>query len=466
MPAKARSSRYADRAALQSLGLFEANSALKRIRARTNSRLDTNLIETKILADLLPHQREFVCNWEQRYLLYVGGLGSGKSYSSVAKAILLAFRSQGEFHIYLEPTYVMLNDIAIPTWTKLLDKYDIPNTMRISPQPSFTLHLPKGDTTILLRPLMNVERLVGINAASLVIDEADTVKQEIAEAALIKLQGRVRVGKCPQICFASTPEGRKFVWNFFEKNKTDDKAIYRADTRQNPYLDENYVKDLLANYPPHLAEAYIRGMFVNLETATVFSEYMRDKHVTSVFHAEVNEPVLIGCDFNVGKSSSIYAVMRDSQQGQQLHIFEEYLCRDTFALAEHIKRRFPVQLAKGMVVVYPDSSGSHASTSSTMSDHDILREAGCKVIAERRNPPISETVAHVNNCLHRNQILVNPSTCHDVIEMMESWAYDGSMKPAKGGARDFSHFGDALRYLTWQSMPRPGIGMNRGQRWR
>jgi phage terminase large subunit len=247
MPARARSSRYADRAALQSLGLFEANSALKRIRARTNSRLDTNLIETKILADLLPHQREFVCNWEQRYLLYVGGLGSGKSYSSVAKAILLAFRSQGEFHIYLEPTYVMLNDIAIPTWTKLLDKYDIPNTMRISPQPSFTLHLPKGDTTILLRPLMNVERLVGINAASLVIDEADTVKQEVAEAALIKLQGRVRVGKCPQICFASTPEGRKFVWNFFEKNKTDDKAIYRADTRQNPYLDENYVKDLLAN---------------------------------------------------------------------------------------------------------------------------------------------------------------------------------------------------------------------------
>ena len=391
---------------------------------------------------------------------------SGKSYSSVAKAILLAFRSQGEFHIYLEPTYVMLNDIAIPTWTKLLDKYDIPYTMRISPQPSFTLHLPKGQTTILLRPLMNVERLVGINAASLVIDEADTVKQEVAEAALIKLQGRVRVGKCPQICFASTPEGRKFVWNFFEKNKTEDKAVYRADTRQNPYLDENYVKDLLANYPPHLADAYIRGMFVNLETATVFSEFLREKHVTSVFHAEPNEPVLIGCDFNVGKSSSIYAVMRNSAQGQQLHIFEEFLCRDTFALAEHIKRRFPIQLAKGMCVVYPDSSGSHASTSSTMSDHDILREAGCKVIAERRNPPISETVAHVNNCLHRNQILINPSTCHDVIEMMESWGYDNSLKPAKGGAHDFSHFGDAVRYLTWQSMPRPGVGTSRGQRWR
>ena len=466
MPARARSSRYADRAAVNALGLFEMGSEMKKLKNKSNSRFDTNLAEAKILNDLLPMQREFVCNWEQRYLLYVGGLGAGKSYSSVVKSILLAFRSQGEQHLYLEPTYTMINQVALPTWTKVLDRYDIPYTYRTAPSPIITLKLPKGDTKILLLPLLNYDRLVGINAASLVIDEADTVKQEIAEAALVKLQGRVRVGNAPQICFVSTPEGRKFIWKFFEKEKGVDKALYRADTRSNPYIDENYVKDLLEKYPAHLAAAYIRGEFVNLETATVFSEYIRDKHATSVFHAEQNEPVLIGCDFNVGKSSSIYAVMRNSPQGQQLHIFEEYLCRDTFALVEHIKRRFPIQLSRGMVVVYPDSSGSHASTSSTMSDHDILREAGCKVIAERRNPPISETVAHVNNCLHRDQILVNPSTCHDVIEMMESWAYDNTLKPAKGGTRDFSHFGDALRYLTWQAMPRPGVGMNRGQRWR
>ena len=465
MPAKARSSRYADRAALQSLGLFDSPE-LKKIKNRTNSRFDVELAEFKILNDLLPIQREFVDNWEQRYLLYVGGLGAGKSYSSVAKSILLAFRSQGEQHLYLEPTYVMIQQVALPTWFKVLDKYDIPYSFRTAPSPSITLHLPKGDTKVLMLPLLNYERLVGINAASLVVDEADTVKQDIAEAALIKLQGRVRVGNAPQICFVSTPEGRKFVWNFFEKEKGPDKAIYRADTRSNPYIDENYVKDLLEKYPAHLAAAYIRGEFVNLETATVFSEFSRDVHVTSVFHAELGEPVLIGCDFNVGKSSSIYAVMRPSQHGQQLHVFEEHLCRDTFSLVEHIKRRFPIHLSKGMVIVYPDSSGSHASTSSTMSDHDILREAGCKVIAERRNPPISETVAHVNNHLHRNLILLNPSTCHDMIEVMESWAYDSTLKPAKNGARDLSHFGDAMRYLVWQSFPRPGVGASRGQRWR
>lgn len=458
--------KYADRAALQSLGLFYDPTLIKKFKAQNHTGFDVEHCERRIISDLLPHQRDFVCDFEHRYVLYVGGLGSGKSYSSVSKAILLAFRSQGQTHIYLEPTYVMLSDIAIPTWNAFLNKYDIPYTHRVSPQPSYVLHLPKGDTTILLRPLLNVERLVGINAASLVIDEADTVKQEIAEAALVKLQGRVRVGGCPQICFVSTPEGRKFVWNFFEKNKTDDKQLYRADTRDNPYLDETYVTDLLEKYPPHLVDAYVKGLFTNLETATVFSEFNREINVSKVFHAEDGEVILIGADFNVGKCSSVYAVMRTGERGQTLHLFDEQITRDTFALAEHIKRKFAKHLARGMVIVYPDSSGSHASTSSTMSDHDILREAGIKVIADRRNPPISETVSMANNYLHKKQIMVNAATCNDTVDMLESWAYDGTLKPAKGGTNDRSHFGDAFRYLIWQSMPRPAVGLGRGQRWR
>ncbi|MFZ9326495.1 MAG: terminase large subunit domain-containing protein [Polynucleobacter sp.] len=458
--------KYADKASLQALGLFHDPTAIKAIKARNSNFFDVKLCEQRMIADLLPVQREFVCNFTSRYVLYVGGLGAGKSFSSVVKAILLAFRSQGAQHIYLEPTFPMINQVALPTWFKILDKYNIPYSFRRAPTPEITLKLPKGDTQILLLPLLNYERLVGINAASLVIDEADTVKQEIAEAALIKLQGRVRVGGCPQICFASTPEGRKFIWNFFEKNKSDDKALYRADTRENPYLQEGYVEDLLEKYPPHLVAAYVRGEFVNLETATVFGEYDRMSHKSSVFQAHPGEVVLIGVDFNVGKCSSVYAVMRNSPMGQVLNVFDEHISRDTFALAEHVKRRFAAHLARNMVIIYPDSSGSHASTSSTMSDHDILRESGAKVIAERRNPPISETVAHVNTCFHKNQILINDATCSNLVEVCENWGYDATLKPAKGGKIDYSHFGDALRYLVWQSMPRPAIGMGRGQRWR
>jgi hypothetical protein len=466
MPSKARSMKYADRAALQSLGLFGDSLKIKAIKSRNSNAFDVLTCEQSMVNDLLPVQREFVCDFDHRYSLYVGGLGAGKSYASVVKALLLAFRSQGEQHIYLEPTFPMINQVALPTWFKVMDKYSIPYSFRRAPTPEITLKLPKGDTRVLLLPLLNYERLVGINAASLVIDEADTVKQEIAEAALVKLQGRVRVGNCPQICFASTPEGRKFIWNFFEKNGSEDKKLYRADTRQNPFLQEGYVEDLLEKYPPHLVAAYVRGEFVNLETATVFSEYERINHKSNVFHAEAGEVVLIGADFNVGKCSSIYAVMRNTPSGQIVNVFDEHIARDTFSLAEYIKRKYAAHLARNMVIIYPDSSGSHASTSSTMSDHDILREIGAKVIAERRNPPVAETIAHVNGCFHKKQILINDATCGSLVETCENWNYDSSLRPAKGGRTDYSHFGDALRYLTWQSMPRPAIGMGRGQRWR
>lgn len=633
MPSKPRSLRYAEQAALQSLGLFYDSSKIKSIRNRSNTSFNPEECEAKMMSGLLPTQRDFVGDFENRYVLYVGGLGcmaaeslvevwngakyvktpiadlcsapffvktlagpalafpayrkgyatlyrveledgrkflatkdhqcltplgwgrveqlktgakiavdeatckadfdcrsaplniflqhqqintsflapflrglasaaswgriekieairddyyydfhvpvlnhyiadgvvhhnSGKSYASVIKSILLAFRSPGKQHIYLEPTYGMINTVALPTWFKVLDLYNIPYTFRAAPPPKIYLHLPQGKTEIIMLPLLNYERLVGINAASAVVDEADTVKQEIAEAALVKLQGRVRVGGCPQICFASTPEGRKFIWSFFEKEKSDDKALYRADTRQNPHIDENYVLDLMQKYPPHLVEAYVKGEFVNLETATVFSEYDRVAHRSTVFHAENGEVILIGADFNIGKCSSVYAVMRRSPAGQILHVFDEHIARDTFSLAEHIKKKYAAHLMRNMVIIYPDSSGSHGSTSSTMSDHDILRECGAKVIAERRNPPIAETVAHANNCFHKKQLYINDSTCNDLVEVCDNWGYDSNLKPSKGGRTDYSHFGDALRYLVWQAIERPGIGLGRGQRWR
>lgn len=633
MPSKPRSLRYAEQAALQSLGLFYDSSKIKSIRNRSNTSFNPEECEAKMMSGLLPTQRDFVGDFENRYVLYVGGLGcmaaeslvevwdgakyvktpiadlcsapffvktlagpalafpayrkgyttlyrveledgrkflatkdhqcltplgwgrveqlgpeveiavdgaickadsdyrsapldvflqhhqvntsflapflrcfapaaawgriekieairddhyydfhvpvlnhyiadgvvhhnSGKSYASVIKSILLAFRSPGKQHIYLEPTYGMINTVALPTWFKVLDAYNIPYTFRAAPPPKIYLHLPGGKTEIIMLPLLNYERLVGINAASAVVDEADTVKQEIAEAALIKLQGRVRVGGCPQICFASTPEGRKFIWSFFEKEKSDDKALYRADTRQNPHIDENYVLDLMQKYPPHLVEAYVKGEFVNLETATVFSEYDRVAHRSTVFHAENGEVILIGADFNIGKCSSVYAVMRRSPAGQILHVFDEHIARDTFSLAEHIKKKYAAHLMRNMVIIYPDSSGSHGSTSSTMSDHDILRECGAKVIAERRNPPIAETVAHANNCFHKKQLYINDSTCNDLVEVCDNWSYDSNLKPSKGGRTDYSHFGDALRYLVWQAIDRPGVGLGRGQRWR
>jgi len=118
------------------------------------------------------------------------------------------------------------------------------------------------------------------------------------------------------------------------------------------------------------------------------------------------------------------------------------------------------------VICHPDASGSHGSTSSTESDHDILRGAGIKVICERRNPPISETLSHTNMHIHDGRILVNPGNCIDTLAALEQWGYDDNYKPAKGGRNDLSHAGDAFRYLAWHTMPRAAQVSGKGPRWR
>lgn len=466
MPAKSKATNYADNAALDFLGLFDNLSVIRKAKLSRTNRFDWKNTERQILTDLFPHQRHFVEDFSHKYCGFSGGYGSGKTYAAVCKGLLHGFRSQGFTHIFMEPTIPLLRDIAIPTWNEILEKYNIPYSFRGFPLPNYVLHLPGGDTHILLRSIETFERIVGINAASLVADEIDTVKHEIAAKAMIKLQGRVRVGNCPQICTASTPEGYKFHYSFYVENKSDDKVLYKGKSKDNPFLDPGYVADLESKYPPALVKAYLEGEFVNLETATVFYQFSRERHNSQIFSPERGEQIFIGSDFNVKQCCSVYAVVRETGNGQRVEIFAESKVNDTYAMVEHIRSKFPYHLSAGMVNCFPDASGAHESTSSTQTDHDILRAAGIKVIAPKRNPPIAETVAHVNMHLYENRVAVNSINCPEVARCFEQWGYDENFKPRKGGTPDHSHFGDGLRYLIFGVLPKTGFRQGPGPRWR
>lgn len=591
MPGRTRANAYIDRAAVRGLGLLSDPTLLQKLKRRSNTTFDVDAAEARMVNNLLPYQKDFVCDFDHKYVGFCGGYGcvagetlingkpikeltaqpiqvqtlagpawatpayrkgvaplyrvrtsagqevlvtkahrfltpfgwqelahlqpgaliavrdsswygwsaieavtyvrtddfydlhvpiwnhyeahgilhhnSGKSYSLVVKQLLLCFRSQGFTHLFLEPTIPLIDDVALPTWNLVLEKYGIPHSFRVSPRPVFTLHLPGGETPVLLRSMENFERLIGVNAASIASDETDTTRAEIAEKAMIKLQGRVRVGNCPQIVAASTPEGYGWMYSFFEEQKADNKKLYRGKSEDNPYLDPGFVEDLKTKYHPQLIKAYLNGEFVNLESATVFYEFNRELHTTGVFLPEKGERIVFGVDFNVGQCHAVYGVVRPGQKGQQLHCFAESKVADTFALVAHLQKTYPFHLSRGQVTCYPDASGSHDSTSSTQSDHEILRSAGIQVVTERRNPPIAETLAHANVHMHRGLVLINPTTCQSTISATERWSYDSkTLKPAKGGATDYSHPGDALRYLIWQVFPRAGARAGHGGRWR
>lgn len=468
MPTRSRSEQYGLRASVASLGLMSDIARIKASRAKRVITFDKNEAEQRILADasVIPHQYSFLKNTSNRYIALCGGYGCGKTWSAVAKTIMLAFRSPGHPIIFLEPSIPLLDDIAIPEFLNFFTKYNIPYRFRRSPRPNFWIELDEGESLIYLRSFENYEKIVGINSAGCVIDEVDTVKTATAEKAVIKIQGRVRVGNCPQIAFASTPEGHKFLYQFFDVEADESKLLIKGKTRDNPYLREGFVEDLMQKYPPNLIEAYLEGEFVNLDTAVVFAEYNRKIHGSSVFQPDYNDIILVGADFNIKKGKSVYAVVRTEPQGQVVNVFHEYTAKDTYDLAAHIKRRFPGFLNDGRVICYPDATGARDYTSSTESDHDILRSHGIRVVANSKNPAIGEIVSHVNSAFHRGLIRINEAAAPELVRCCEQWGYDENLKPVKGGKDDLSNIGDALKYLIWGTVARPNTGLRSGARHR
>jgi hypothetical protein len=451
---------------LGQFGMMPELSSLKLKAKKGKFQTSTAGIEREILEQMIPHQREFMTDFEHKYIALCGGYGSGKSVAAVGKSVLLAFRSPGYTGIFLEPTIPLLRDVAIPAWESFLNQFNIPYQFKSSPLPNFYLKLPGGETPVFLRSLENVERLIGVNAAWIVADEIDTVKEDIASRAIVKLQGRVRVGNCRQIGFATTPEGYRFMHSFFVRQASEDKRLIKAKTTDNPYLDPEYAVNLVKQYPPQLVESYLNGEFVNLAMATVFGEYERHACKTAVVGPDHDEIVVVGADFNIGRSMSVYGVIRNERGRPVLHMFGEYQARDTFALAQYLRRQYTNQILLNRLIVYPDASGGHSSTSSTTTDHEILRDAGIRVITERRNPPIQETVQHANSLFHQAQVRINTSTCPQAVECCEQWSYDESYKPEKGtGSNALDHVGDAIRYLLWGALP-SGKAARSGPRWR
>lgn len=412
---------------------------------------------------LLIHQQRFLEDKTTRHLGLVAGFGAGKSFSLTVKMLQLALDNPGYTGIAMEPTYGMLSDILIPQLTELWDGWGIDYDL-FRGSAEIKVRCPNGKTsTILLRSFENYTRIRGINAAWAVVDEIDTVKPQLATSAFRLLQGRIRSGILPQIAVCSTPEGFGWLYNFFVEADDDSKELIRAKTTDNPYLPPEYINSLREQYPPALIEAYLNGEFVNLAQSTIFQDYNRLENQTDV-QWQPDEDIHIGMDFNIGQCHAVVAVKRKEGAQDIVYCCESFVTKDTYETVAFIQRNFPNAMARRRVYCYPDASGGSAHTSSTTTDHGILRQAGLQVITDRKNPDVRETFAHANLWFHRNWLRVNVARCNELASSLEKWSYDERGNPIKNGSPDHSHACDAMRYMVWHLTNGAGRKAFRGNR--
>jgi hypothetical protein len=428
------------------LSHIPTGSVLHRI-GEGNSELDVAKLLNRIREDLHPGQRAFVDDDKTEILGISAGYGAGKTRALAAKSVFMAAANQGFTGCVMEPTGPLIRDIWQADFEGFLEQYEIPYTFRASPLPEYLLHFPGGDSKLLCRSFENYSRIIGLNLAYILCDEIDTVNPAICTRAFPKILGRLRAGNVRQFSAASTPEGFRWMWNTFgteEAQQREDRKLIRMRSADNPYLPQDFIERLQANYDPSLLQAYLEGQFCNLTTGQVYDRFDRTKHVTNSIPDVSMEPLRVGVDFNIGNMSAVIGV----RLGENLLLIDEISgAHDTDAMAQEIRLR-----ANGrQVYVYPDASGGNRSTNASRTDIQILESYGFSNQSPKANPPIRDRVASVQALLENGKGEVKlqvAANCKRTIECLELQSYTEAGDPDKDAGYD--HMNDALGYLVYR----------------
>jgi hypothetical protein len=396
----------------------------------------------------------------QKFKAFVAGFGSGKTWVGGAGLCKHAWEWPKVNSGYFAPTYPQIRDIFYPTIDEVAFDWGLSTKIH---ETNKEIHLFAGRqyrSTILCRSMDKPGEIVGFKIGKALIDELDVMKLEKAATAWRKIIARMRVkmdGLPNGIDVTTTPEGFKFVYQQFVKQLRDHPehrqmyGLIHASTYDNEInLPDDYIDSLRASYPPQLIEAYLRGMFVNLASGSVYPNFDRRLNHTSERIKE-GEALHVGMDFNVLRMTACVNVVRD---GLPLTLAELTGVRDTPDMARLLKERFK---DKGHAVkIYPDASGQNTSSkNASESDLTILRQAGFQIEVDHSNPAVKDRVnaynAMILNDKGERRFRINTDACPVTTEALEQQVWDKNGEPDKTSG--FDHPNDANGYFIVKRWP-------------
>jgi PBSX family phage terminase large subunit len=371
---------------------------------------------------LFPRQARFVQSLAQQPA-YIGGIGSGKSYAGAAK-VLTKIATPGVGTIYA-PTYAMLRDATRRSLIDLLTQLGVEHRLHRSEN---RITIISTGHEILCRSLDNPDGLRGPNLSWAWVDEAAFIPREAWQIVL----GRVRVGDKAQAWITSTPKGRNWLWEMWERDATGNeldpyRPLFRVRTSENPELPDGFVDSL--GYSGAFAEQELLGEFVAFE-GLVYKAFRRSTHVAQqdVEHWRA----IVAADIGTRNPTAILSLYQAGDE--RIHLARETYRRG-MASSEIVAAICEAadSCKAEAIVLDPSAAGIIAD----------LQRAGYPAV--RGDNAIADGIARVTDALEHG-LTIDPG-CVATISEMESYRYpEGSRSGSENPIKDSDHALDALRY--------------------
>ena len=400
-----------------------------------------------------------------KFKAYVAGFGSGKTWVGCSGIAAHFWQHPKINQGYFAPTYPQIRDIFYPTMEEVAFTMGLRTKIKSADHEVEMYEGSRYRGTVICRSMEKPTTIVGFKIGHALVDELDVMNMAKAEMAWRKIIARMRYkepGVINGIDVTTTPEGFKFVYQQFVKEirqRPELASLYgliQASTYDNEAnLPDGYIESLFQSYPPQLIDAYLRGKFVNLTSGAVYPDFCRTLNNCDT-KIEYREPLHIGMDFNVNKMAAVIHVLRNDEPHAVLELTR---VRDTPTMCEMIRDRFALDGHE--INIYPDASGNNTSSKgASLSDIQIIKDAGFIVHAHDSNPRVKNRINSVNamilNGFGQRRYKVNTAACPDYTESLEQQVYDKNGEPDKSTGHD--HAADAGGYFITYRWP-----LDRGQ---
>jgi hypothetical protein len=391
---------------------------------------------------------------ERRWFIAVAGYGSGKTSCLAHTAEFYIRLLQGKRDAEGHRPRIMLAGVTLAhlqktTLAYLLEDLENSKSVYVYDKKNNILHV--GEVDILLIPLQNPEAIQGFDVCIVLADEVDDLgavsnADDITFNAVRALNERCRqvvIGaRKPFLLLASTSQGQKGLYRVvtqFNKAGTG-YVLVRGRTRDNIYLDRDYVEDLYRSYSPRERRVFLDGEFLALSSGRVFGDFDWDRnYINEDLELSVlpEEEIYWAQDFNQGYHRGCAAVLR---QGS-IYIVKRYEFPDIREAPRVVRYDFPSQKIRWI----PDTTAKDLIAQFGRE----LRKYDIHLVYRSKNPIVEDSVFLVNKLFYTRRLFIGRGA-RETAEAAASALRDKNNAVPKGsGPLSPIHDLDSLRLAAY-----------------
>lgn len=383
-----------------------------------------------------------------KFLHLSAGYGFGKTRTLCFKLLDLSAKNKNLDGGLVVPSYTDFTRDVKVAFEDLFDEFKI-NAKYHGSEHKYSFPWTKGNLYVATAE----KKIRGPNWAYAGINELTLIKLSSYREVI----GRVRIKDAPnpQIASSGTPEGiaSEYYEIFVEKQWENSRVLY-GDTRDNAHnLSSSYIQSLYDSYPKQLLDAYMRGLWVNLQGNRFYFAYDSKKNETNQ-ERDDSMPYHIAIDFNIDPlTASIWQSF-----GNKLIAVDEIKLEggegyNTENLVTAMKSR---GYTPNNSYLYPDPAGNARSTKG-LPDNEVLKRAGYQVRVKTVAPRFRERQINANNLFEKGILMVNPRLTGLKKDFLAVEVDPVTLEKVKKNPK-LTHFSDGFDYMLDILMPFRGHG--------